>query len=80
MPTTIIRILLNHCKWDKQKLLEKLTGNQRDELFNAARVMISSESGEPKRSSLESKKACVECVVCYLNFDPTVSIKNFELG
>ncbi|XP_058795293.1 E3 ubiquitin-protein ligase ARIH1-like [Phymastichus coffea] len=41
-PATITRILLNHCKWDKQKLLEKYFEDSA-KLFAEARVVDRSE-------------------------------------
>lgn len=40
IPATITRILLNHFKWDKEKLMEKYYDSQdQDQLFSEARVV-----------------------------------------
>jgi ariadne-1 len=40
IPATITRILLNHFKWDKEKLTEKYYDSQdQDQLFSEARVV-----------------------------------------
>lgn len=39
LPPTIIRILLNHYKWDKEKLLEKYFDGNTEEFFKGAHVI-----------------------------------------
>ena len=38
IPTTTIRILLNHFKWDKEKLMERFYSDDQEEMFKAAQV------------------------------------------
>lgn len=41
MPSTVIRMLLNHFRWDKEKLVERFyddSGNQ-EKLFTEAHIM-----------------------------------------
>ena len=40
IPTTTIRILLNHFKWDKEKLMERFYSDDQEEMFKAAQVDI----------------------------------------
>jgi len=39
MPATTTRILLNHFKWDKEKLMERFYDGDQDKLFSEARVI-----------------------------------------
>lgn len=39
IPNTITRILLNHFKWDKEKLMERFYDGNQEELFSEARVI-----------------------------------------
>lgn len=39
IPTTITRILLNHFRWDKEKLMERFYDGDQDQLFSEARVV-----------------------------------------
>ena len=39
IPTTTIRILLNHFKWDKEKLMERFYSDDQEEMFQEAQVM-----------------------------------------
>lgn len=39
MPNTTTRILLNHFKWDKEKLMERLYDGDQEALFSEARVI-----------------------------------------
>ena len=70
-----MRILLNHFKWDKEKLLDKFyAGENRDSLFAEAKVVSpykdsssSSQSLETGASSSSTKSvasAPIECEIC----------------
>ena len=39
IPATVTRILLNHFKWDKEKLMERLYGGDPDTVFTEAHVI-----------------------------------------
>lgn len=39
MPSTIIRMLLNHFRWDKEKLMEALYDGDQEKLFSDAHVV-----------------------------------------
>lgn len=39
IPTTTTRILLNHFKWDKEKLMERFYDGDQEKLFAEARVI-----------------------------------------
>ena len=40
IPTTTVRILLNHFKWDKEKLMERYYSDDPEAIFAEARVVI----------------------------------------
>ena len=44
IPTTTIRILLNHFKWDKEKLMERFYSDDQEEMFKAAQVLLVSST------------------------------------
>jgi hypothetical protein len=38
IPTTTVRILLNHFKWDKERLMERLYSDDQEAMFKEAQV------------------------------------------
>lgn len=38
MPSTVIRMLLNHFRWDKEKLMERYYDGDQEKLFSEAHV------------------------------------------
>lgn len=47
MPATTTRILLNHFKWDKEKLMERFYDGDQDKLFSEARVINPFKRSQP---------------------------------
>lgn len=39
MPSTVIRMLLNHFRWDKEKLMERYYDGDQEKLFTEAHVV-----------------------------------------
>ena len=39
IPTTTVRILLNHFKWDKEKLMERFYSDDQEAMFEEAQVI-----------------------------------------
>ena len=39
MPSTVIRMLLNHFRWDKEKLMERFYDGDQEKLFTEAHVV-----------------------------------------
>merc|ERR1719348_934155 len=39
IPTTTVRILLNHFKWDKEKLMERFYSDDQEAMFDEAQVV-----------------------------------------
>lgn len=74
IPATTLRILLNHFKWDKEKLMEKYYDGDQEAFFREAHVInpfnkpVAVTRPKLKRSGTE------ECEICFSNFPPSVSI------
>ncbi|XKL68058.1 hypothetical protein PGB90_003549 [Kerria lacca] len=67
LPHTTIRILLNHFKWDKEKLMERYYDGDQEQLYTEARVV------NPYRKSINAQKkqsrrstGTEECEICYM--------------
>ncbi|XP_028893793.1 E3 ubiquitin-protein ligase ariadne-1 [Zeugodacus cucurbitae] len=79
LPPTIIRILLNHYKWDKEKLLEKYFDGNTEEFFKGAHVINPfNKSTNPSRHKL-SKNPVEECEICFSLLSPD-SMTGLECG
>jgi ariadne-1 len=67
IPTTTVRILLNHFKWDKEKLMERFYSDHQEAMFDEAQVMSRYKKNPnlPKRPS--SASSVVECEICCLS-------------
>lgn len=73
IPATTTRILLNHFKWDKEKLMERYYDDDQEAFFRTAHVInpfkkpVAPPRPRMKRSGTE------ECEICFCNFPPSVS-------
>uniref|UniRef100_A0A8D8YH36 RBR-type E3 ubiquitin transferase n=1 Tax=Cacopsylla melanoneura TaxID=428564 RepID=A0A8D8YH36_9HEMI len=76
IPATTTRILLNHFKWDKEKLMERYYDGDQEQLFAEARVInpLAARSIQPSTTASMSSKAKVsrkcppnseECEICF---------------
>jgi ariadne-1 len=54
LPQTVTRILLNHFKWDKEKLYERYYDGDRDRLFQEARIIDPVKTASTSRSATSS--------------------------
>ncbi|XP_030371581.1 potential E3 ubiquitin-protein ligase ariadne-1-like [Scaptodrosophila lebanonensis] len=79
LPTSITRILLNHFKWDKERLTEKYFDGSQEEIFKGAHL-INPFSKEPKvvRQNT-SHDGPEECEICFLSLPPN-SLTGLECG
>ncbi|XP_055325889.1 E3 ubiquitin-protein ligase ariadne-1 [Sitodiplosis mosellana] len=72
IPATTLRILLNHFKWDKEKLMEKYYDGDQEAFFREAHVInpfnkpVAVTRPKLKRSGTE------ECEICFSNFPPSM--------
>lgn len=78
IPTTTVRILLNHFKWDKEKLMERYYSEEQEAMFTEAKVI------PPHRkivfnplTARSSKNATFECEICYLTLPKAVRKTSF---
>jgi len=81
IPTTTVRILLNHFKWDKEKFMEKYFVQETQEAMFAEAHVISpyrnSAASKSKKSS--NLKSMVECEICCLSL-PSEMMTGLECG
>ncbi|XP_002736743.1 E3 ubiquitin-protein ligase arih1-like isoform X2 [Saccoglossus kowalevskii] len=77
IPATITRILLNHFKWDKEKLMERYYGEDQEKLFAEAHVVNphrTSSSAKQTRSHMNTRSSSllaaaeVVCEICLSSF------------
>lgn len=74
IPATTTRILLNHFKWDKEKLMERYYDGDQEQLFAEARVInpLVKHTCQPSTSSSRSKvpklrsSSTEECEICFM--------------
>jgi len=89
IPATITRILLNHFKWDREKLMECYYDGDQDKLFSEAHVISpfkktlgGGSSSARKRTTRASAAACSAeslCEICYLSI-PQNMFTGLECG
>jgi len=85
IPATTTRILLNHFKWDKEKLMERFYDGDQDQLFSEARVInpfrkpavISRLKVKPPRRT--SATDTEECEICFMVL-PSSMMTGLECG
>ncbi|XP_033213278.1 E3 ubiquitin-protein ligase arih1-like [Belonocnema kinseyi] len=71
LPPTVTRILLNHFKWDKEKMMERFYDGNQEKLFEEAHVVNpvkssrASQSSRQRRSTNQSSEDCEICFVSY---------------
>ncbi|XP_014285126.1 E3 ubiquitin-protein ligase ariadne-1 isoform X1 [Halyomorpha halys] len=69
IPATTTRILLNHFKWDKEKLMERFYDGNQEQLFAEARVVNPFTKpaivARPKYRKQQSSSGTEECEICY---------------
>lgn len=69
MPATTTRILLSQTKWEKQHLLDKITGEVGDEYFKKANV-INPFADPIERNTFEN----IDCNICFIKISKEVHI------
>ncbi|KAJ8305008.1 hypothetical protein KUTeg_018591 [Tegillarca granosa] len=75
IPSTVTRILLNHFKWDKEKLMERYYGSDQDSLFSEAHVISPHRRERPAKKMTRSASAAantdIPCEICYVDRPPS---------
>lgn len=56
LPPTTTRILLTHCKWDKERLLERYYGDDLEKLFKEARVVYQPKPSKKKKVAVSLQR------------------------
>ncbi|XP_034833519.1 E3 ubiquitin-protein ligase ariadne-1 isoform X1 [Maniola jurtina] len=82
IPATTTRILLNHFKWDKEKLMERFYDGDQDQLFAEARVINPFRKPVIQRPKLPrriSSSGTEECEICFTIL-PTSMMTGLECG
>lgn len=79
MPNTTTRILLNHFKWDKEKLMERLYDGDQEALFSEARVINPFRKPLPvnKYKTRRRSSGTEECLICFMVL-PSVTMTGLE--
>ena len=80
IPTTTVRILLNHFKWDKEKLMERYYSEEQETMFAEAKVV---PPGHRKiictaSNSRSGKNITFECEICFLTLPKNVRIPHVK--
>jgi len=77
IPTTTVRILLNHFKWDKEKLMERYYSDDPEAIFAEAKVVSPHRKASSKSCTKSSGPGTFECEICYLTLPKAVSVYFF---
>jgi len=82
IPTTTVRILLNHFKWDKEKLMERFYSDDQEAMFDEAQV-VSPYKKNPNLPKTKQRpisgSTVVECEICCLSL-PKSMMTGLECG
>merc|ERR1712012_716418 len=78
IPTTTVRILLNHFKWDKERLMERLYSDDQEAMFVEAQV-ISPFKKKPEQVKKKTLKPTEDCEICCLSL-PKAMMRGLECG
>ena len=76
-PKTITRILMNSCKWDKQKLMEDFFSESQGTLYTNAK--LPKNDTKTVNEIITKKLVGEECKICYLEPE-SVSFHNLLLS
>ena len=73
---SILRNLLNHFKWDKQRLLEKFYVTENvEELFQEANIDFTLKDSQQKMDSGTNVDSNQMCDICFDTFQPNEGFK-----
>lgn len=73
IPGTTTRILLNHFKWDKEKLMERYYDGDQEKFFRDAHVINPFNKPNTINKPKVKRSGTEECEVCFSQFPPSVS-------
>jgi len=66
-PTTTVRILLNHFKWDKEKLMDQYYSESEDKMFQDAQLTSPHRKNAPKSKQAVKPNQVLDCEICCLS-------------
>lgn len=72
IPATTTRILLNHFKWDKEKLMERYYDTDQEKLFKDAHVINPFRKPSTINKPKIKKSGTEDCEICYSSFPPSM--------
>lgn len=72
LPRTVTRILLNHFKWDKEKLMERYFDGNEEKFFRDAHVINPFNKPNSINIPKFSKSGTEECEICFSLFPPSM--------
>ena len=84
IPTTTVRILLNHFKWDKEKLMERFYSDDQEAMFEEAQVISPYKTAATANALKQARGAAstasvVECEICCSSY-PRQMMTGLECG
>ncbi|XP_055676844.1 E3 ubiquitin-protein ligase ariadne-1 [Lutzomyia longipalpis] len=72
IPGTTTRILLNHFKWDKEKLMERYYDGDQEKFFRDAHVINPFNKPNTVNKPKVKRSGTEECEVCFSQFPPSM--------
>jgi len=73
IPATTTRILLNHFKWDKEKLMERFYDGDQEALFSEAHVVSPFKKNiKVQKFPMKSMTGMEECEICLMMMPPSM--------
>ncbi|XP_062554834.1 E3 ubiquitin-protein ligase ariadne-1 [Armigeres subalbatus] len=72
IPATTTRILLNHFKWDKEKLMERFYDGDQEKLFKDAHVINPFRKPSTVNKPKIKRSGTEDCEICYSSFPPSM--------
>ena len=84
IPTTTVRILLNHFKWDKEKLMERFYSDDQEAMFEEAQVISPYKTAAAASAVKQARGAAasgsvLECEICCSSY-PRQMMTGLECG
>ncbi|KAL7632109.1 UNVERIFIED_CONTAM: hypothetical protein RMT77_017581 [Armadillidium vulgare] len=79
IPITTTRILLNHFRWDKEKLMERFYDGDQESLFHEAHVISPYKTPKQQTKDVSKSTGMEECDICLLKM-PSAMMTGIECG
>ncbi|UYV77055.1 ARIH1, partial [Cordylochernes scorpioides] len=72
IPSTLLRILLNHFNWDLSKFYDRYYGGDQRSLFEDAHVVNPLENLQPPINGTNERPSIERCEICFLEFPSNI--------